>query len=408
MSELARPSERYGAGEVDALDSEQLLRIERALHGKLRASRLSETFIARHGEDAVQQGLAEYASARARGRRIEDPGAWVVSAAFQRAIDALRREVREADDPKVIEAALASTPAPGPTPEEVILERAETERLHEAIAKLSPEQRQALSLYYFEERTTREGAQTLHCSEPTFRRRLNSALNVLRERFGIAVPEPGDRLAVEIGLAAWVSLAGARVVPARGLLDQLIAAADALRGGVVGAGRRARDLLSRLLASGGGEGAGAVASGPLGKAVGVCTGALAVCVAAWLFGHHDLGGGTHVGSPPHNRASVVRPAPAAPLPLVARTTEPQTSATAGTSSPAPAQHRSAPTEATAAQKSHQADRAANSQLGVESAAPEASSASPPAPEVSEPSSSSPSAPSSTPSPTEAANGQFAP
>jgi RNA polymerase sigma factor (sigma-70 family) len=407
MSELARPSERYRAGEMDILGSEQLLRIERALHGKLRASRLSETFIARHGEDAVQQGLAEYASARARGRRIEDPGAWVVSAAFQRAIDALRREVREADDPTVIEAALASSPAPGPTPEEVIVERAETERLHEAIAKLSPEQRQALSLYYFEERTTRQGAQALHCSEPTFRRRLNSALNVLRERFGVAVPEPGDRLAAEIGLAAWVSLAGARVVPARGFLDQLIAAADALRGAVVGAGRRARDLLSRLLASGGGESAGAVASGPLGKAVGVCTGALAVCVAAWLVGHHDVGSGAHVGSPPHNRAPVVRQAPAAP-PLVARTTGSHTSATAGTSSPAPARHQNAPTQATAAQKRHQAERAANSQLGVESAAPEVTSAPPPAPEVSEPSSSTPSATSSAPSPTEAANGQFAP
>jgi RNA polymerase sigma factor (sigma-70 family) len=406
MNDLARPSERYGAAKADALSSEQLLRIERALHGKLRASRLSETFIARHGEDAVQQGLAEYASARARGRRIEDPGAWVVSAAFQRAIDALRREVREADDPKLIEAALAGTPAPDPTPEEVIVERAETERLHEAIAKLSPEQRQALSLYYFEERTTREGAQALHCSEPTFRRRLNSALNVLRERFGIAVPEPGDRLAAEIGLAAWVSLAGARVVPARGLLDQLIAAADALRGGVVGAGRRTRDLLSRLLASGGGEGAGAVASGPLGKAVGVCTGALAVCVAAWLFGHHDVGGGAHAGSSPHHPAPVVRRVAAAPPPLVAGTTEPHTSATTGTSSAA-AQHQNAPKEATAAQKSHRADRAANSQLGVESAAPE-TSPSPPAPAVSEPSSSSPSTSSSTPSPTEAANGQFAP
>jgi RNA polymerase sigma factor (sigma-70 family) len=405
MSELARASERYGAGEVDALGSEQLLRIERALHGKLRASRLSETFIARHGEDAVQQGLAEYASARARGRRIEDPGAWVVSAAFQRAIDALRREVREADDPKLIEAALASSPAPDPTPEEVIVERAETERLHEAIAKLSPEQRQALSLYYFEERTTREGAEALHCSEPTFRRRLNSALTVLRERFAVAVPEPGDRLAAEIGLAAWVSLAGARVVPARGLLDQLIAAADALRGGVVGAGRRARDLLSRLLASGGGEGAGAMASGPLGKAIGVCTGAVAVCVAAWLFGHHDVG--AHAGSPPRHPAPVVRRA-AAPPPLVARTTEPHTSLTAGTSRPGPAQHQNAPTQATAAQKRHQADRAANSQLGVESAAPEVSSASPPAPEVSEPSSSSPSSSSSAPSPTEAASGQFAP
>jgi RNA polymerase sigma factor (sigma-70 family) len=404
MNELARPSEQYGAGQATPLDSEELMRIERALHGKLRASRLSETFIARNGEDAVQQGLVEYANALARGRRIDDPGAWVVNAAFQRAIDALRREVREADDPAVIEAALASSPAPDPTPEEVVVERAETERLHEAIAKLSPEQRQALSLYYFEERTTREGAKALQCSEPTFRRRLNSALQVLRERFGIPVPEPGDRLATEVGLAAWASLAGARVIPTRGPLDQLIATADALRGAVSGVGRRARDLLSRLLASGGGEGAGAVAGGPLGKAVGVCTGALAVCVVAWLFGHHDVGTDPHAGSPSHHPAPVVRQAPAAPLP-VARTAEPQTSAKAGTASPTPAQHQKAPTETTAAQKSHRADQAATSQLGVESAAPESPGASPPAPEISEP---SPSSPSATPSPTEAANGQFAP
>jgi RNA polymerase sigma-70 factor (ECF subfamily) len=414
MREQVRRTEHLPAERAEEpLNAELLRRIERALHGKLRASRLSEPFIARHGEDAIQQGLAEYARALSRGRRIEDPGGWVVSAAFQRAIDALRREVREADDPEVIEAALARSAAPGPSPEEEAQEHAEARRLHEAIGKLSAEQRQALCLYYFEERTTREGAQELGCSEATFRRRLAAALRVLRERFGISTPEPGDQLAIEIGLAAWVGLAGARVVPMRSYLDQLIAGLDSLRGAVSGAAGRARDFLGRLLASGGGEGVGAVASGPVGRTAGACTAALAACVLSGVIGP-GVGGVDLVhggqGSPPaHHRAPAAhRPSP----PTVATSpAEPHVSAPSGHARNQLQGHpRQSEGEASASKSAKRAQEAASSQFGIESAAPESAAPSPtPSTQPSESSDSAGTGESSpAPSPTQVGNEQFAP
>jgi RNA polymerase sigma factor (sigma-70 family) len=273
------------AVEVQALDdAEALGTIERALHGKLRAHRLSDGFIERNCEDVLQQARAEYEDALARGSEIDNPGGWIVSTAYRRAIDALRRELREIDEADL--PAKAGVVDGGdlfsPTEEEAI-DNVSADQLRETIAKLSAQQRQALGLYYFEERTTREAAAVLGCGETTFRRHLRSALRVLRQRFGI-VPEPGSELAIEAGLVAWASLAGARVVPGRGFLDQLVAVADTVRDAVGAFLERGRDVATRLLASGGGESLGAAASSPLGRAGGVCAGALAACALTGVIG----------------------------------------------------------------------------------------------------------------------------
>jgi RNA polymerase sigma-70 factor, ECF subfamily len=385
------------AVEVRALDdAEALGAIERALHGKLRAHRLSESFIERHGEDAVQQGLAEYERALARGSEIENPRGWIVFTAYRRAIDELRREIRETD-----EASLPGTPGAvdggdlfSPTEEEAI-DNISVERLREAIAKLSAQQRQALGLCYFEERTTREAAAVLGCGETTVRRHLKSALRVLRQRFGV-VPEPGSELAIEAGVVAWLSLSGARVVPREKLLDQLIAAGDTLRETAGGILERGRDTATRLLASGGGESIG-VAASPLGRASGVCAGTLAACALTGVVGPGvggvDLVGGP-ANDPAHRQAARHRPSEAQGA--IATPIRPATKTPAAIPSPT---RRG--TGSTSAERTRQATHAAGSQFGVESAAPE-SSYSPP-PELTESTSSA-----SSSSPTEIANEQFGP
>jgi len=392
------------AVEVRALDdAEALGTIERALHGKLRAHRLSESFIERHGEDVVQQGIAEYERALARGSEIENPGGWIVSTAYRRAIDELRRELREVDE--------ADLPAKAgmvdggdlfsPTEEEAI-DNVSADQLRETIAKLSAQQRQALGLYYFEERTTREAAAVLGCGETTFRRHLRSALRVLRQRFGV-VPEPGSELAIETGLVAWASLAGARVVPGRGFLDQLVATADTLRDAAGAFLERGRDVATRLLASGGGESIGAAASSPLGRTGGVCAGALAACALTGVIGSGvngvDLVGGSASHQAPSQAARPHRPDP--PTPKLATPIHPAPATKASTKSTAPPQRASS---SSTEERTRRATRAASSQLGVESATSESSYSPPPEPSESASSASS----TSSSSPTQVASEQFGP
>jgi RNA polymerase sigma factor (sigma-70 family) len=397
-----------GRGDSDPpLQAEALREIELSLHGKLRAHRLSESFIERYGQDALQQGLTEYVRAIERGAEIENPDAWVVTTAFRRAIDELRREVRRADG-AAVEAVLAGGGSASPAADEAALAHLEADQLREVIATLAPEQRQALSLYYFEERSGRESARALGCSERTFRRRLDSALEQLRQRFGIAVPEPDSELAIAVGLAAWASLAGARVVPTpEGPFAHVLAAADALRRASAGLGGRARELAARLTL-GGGEGIGAAASGPLGKATGACVGALAACALTGVIGPGvggvDLLGGDHAKPPVrHEALSATRRQPS-PAPSSAQSSAPAEPA----SSPAsPSHRRSRPQRlASGPRHSRRATREATSQFGVESAPSPGVESAPPA-EHSESSASPPSS-SASPSPTEVANEQFSP
>jgi RNA polymerase sigma factor (sigma-70 family) len=389
--------------EARPLDAEQLRAIEVALHGKLRAHRLSQAFIDRYSEDLIQQALTEYARACEQGQSIENPGGWAVNTAFRRAIDQLRREGREAS-PISAEVALETTDGSTAPPEEEAIRNIEAEQLHHAISRLSVPQRQALSLYYFSEKSTREGAKALGWSEPTFRRRRDSALRALRERFGvieIPKPEQGDQLAIEIGLAAWISLAGAQGLLAS-IGNQLAAAADAVRGGLGALADRVRDYTTRILSSGSGEGIVNVAGGPAGKAAGICGAAVAaaVCVTGVVgpgIGGVDL---IHESSkspapPAHKRAAPHAPAPhrSSPPPAeVAR--EPE--------APRPARHRnpasSSSSEARARQATHEATSQFAPESEVEPASPEpAPQASSPAPEA-----------SSSPSPTQSANEQFGP
>jgi len=375
------------------LQAEALREIERSLYGKLRAHHLSEAFIERCGEDALQKGLIEYFRAVKDGRQIDNRDAFVVKAAFCRAIDELRREARRSDG-AAVDAILDSGRMASPPTEEVAVEYLEVEELREALKSLSPEEQQVLSLHYFEELTAEDSAQALFCSERTYRRRLKQALRRLAKLLDAPVPEPGSELAIEIGVVLWVGLRGAKVVLSQGALEQTVGVADAARDGVLWVAGRARDLGARMIGGGASEKIAAVASGPGGKAAGACVAAcLLTAGGVELIGVG--GGGPHNGDrPPVHRAAKQPPTVVAAPPVPAP--PPSRDSGAARTHAEPAQ-RSSP--AASRRRERQATEAVTSQQlesAVKETAPE------PAPEPS----SAPS--SSTSSPTKVASEQFGP
>jgi RNA polymerase sigma factor (sigma-70 family) len=265
------------------LKAEALREIERSLHGKLRAHRVSEEFIERFGEDALQQGVAEYARALRRGERIENSDAWIVHTAFWRAVDELRREARRADG-SVAEALIEMGSRATPAAEEMAVDRLAVEELREAMERLSPEEQRVLSVRYFEELDPEASARALFCSERTYWRRLKKAKKKLASLLGAPLPEPGSMPAIEIGLLAWASLRGAEVVPSAHPLDRLPAAADEVREGVAWVSRNLKELAGRIFASDTAEKVGAIAGGSAGKVVGGCAGALTLCTLTGVVG----------------------------------------------------------------------------------------------------------------------------
>jgi RNA polymerase sigma factor (sigma-70 family) len=326
------------------LQAEALAEIERSLYGKLKAHRLSDSFIERCGEEAIQAGLIEYFRAREEGVEVANRDAFVVRAAFCRAIDELRREARLSDS-AAVEAVLESLRFAVPATEEVAIERLAAEELHEAIETLPAEKRQALSLHYFEQLSDGHSAKILYCSERTFRRLLAKALGDLSRRLGVPAPEPGSNLAIEVGLVAWVSLRGGRVAISHGPLEQ-----------VAGIIERLRDLATRLTATGASEKIGAVASGPAGKVAGGCLGAAALCVLGGVVGPGLVGsGGGHADS--HDRPRPVRVAAKAPPGQVATPSKPAPAAAAAVPpSPAVAARATRKSRATQRRLARRAER----------------------------------------------------
>ena len=340
-----------------------LREMERELRGRLLAHRLSESFVDRYAEDALQRGVVEYLRAREAGTEIREPTGFVLQAAFRRAIDELRREARTVEAGEV-ERLMEEAGHAHPSAEEIAVEDLTAADLHAAIATLPVEERQALSLHYFEELSDARSARLLYCSERTFRRRLRQALADLAERLGVPAPEPGSHRALEVGLASWVSLRGARIVPSAHLLDRLSAAVEAARHGLIGILDRLRSPAARLAGEGVPERLGAVAGGPVGKVLGGCAGAAVVCALSGVVGPGlDLGGGGGPGTPAprvrhHQAASsrrvATRPILVEPPPVTKvepKVTTERASDTTGTASSTPSRRGSA-SPAKARKKTH--------------------------------------------------------
>jgi RNA polymerase sigma factor (sigma-70 family) len=278
-----------------SLASSTLREMEHDLRRTLRAHHLSESFVERHVEDALQKGVVEYLRAREAGKEVREPKGFVMKAAFRRAIDELRREARRAEGAEV-ERLLDRTGQTYPSAEEIAVEDMTAADLRSAIDTLPAEERQALCLHYFEELTDARSAELLYCSERTFRRRLDKALADLAALLGAPAPEPGSHRGLEIGLVAWASLGGGRAVISSSPLDHLSAVLDGLHslpGRVLG---RLRGTGTSVAASDAPERIGAIAAGPAGKVIGGCAGAAVICALSGVVGPGvELGGTPRTG-----------------------------------------------------------------------------------------------------------------
>lgn len=382
------------------LDTDQLRSIEIGVRGKLRSARLPESFIDQQTEDLVQQAVAEYASASERGIKITNASGWIVNTAYRRAIDQLRHEKHEVEG-TIEDIAVEATDETAPLPDEEALDHIEVEQLHRAINRLSTTQKQALSLYYFEDRTTRDGAKALGWSEPTFRRRRDDAIRNLRERLGVTVPE------FDIGLAAWLSLTTSES-RFGWITNNIGGTIETIRSGTIGVVERTREFATRLLSSGGGETAIGIGSPASKAAAGVCATALAACTATGVIGP-GVAGVDLIERNSEPKPSVERRMnPSGPKPGLPP---------AASTSPTPTQKssRADKTQATTRrndnasraksgseeERTRQARQDANAQFGVESSASTAPTDS--APTVTSP---PPSAPAPSPTPDQAAQQQF--
>ncbi len=376
-----------------------LKEIERSLRGKLKAHNLSDAFIERSIEDALQKGLMEYLRVRDRGEVVENPSGFVVKAAFCRAIDELRQEARHADG-VVVDALIDSGGVPEPSTDEVAIDYLQIRELREAVGHLSPEEQQVLRLHYFDEKSAEASAKALYCSERTYRRRLEKTKRKLGDLLGAPVPEPGSQLAIELGVVLWVSLRGAKVVLAQGPLEQLVGIAHSAQDAAAWAAGRARDFAARFGGGGGGEKLTALASSGPGRVVGTC---VAACVLA--VGGAELAGvgqgGDHHPTQAHRHKEAKKPPRPQPVVVASPIPAPE---------PAPAQTRSKPrgsqsqtstsSASRAEQREQEATEAVRSQQ-LEGAVVEEAPAPEPAPETSTSSSSGS-------SPTQIANEQFGP
>lgn len=374
--------------------------IERSLRRKLKAHGLSDPFIERTLEDALQKGLVEYLRALDRDEVVENPAGFVVNAGFCRAIDELRREARHADG-VVVDALIDSGGVPEPPTDEVAIDYLQAQELREAVGRLSPEEQQVLRLHYFEEKSAGASAKELFCSETSYRRRLEKTKRKLGELLGVPAPEPGSQLAIELGVVLWVSLRGAKVALAQGPIEQLVGIVHVAQDAAAWAVARARDVAARFGGGGGGEKLAAVASSGPGRVVGTCVAACVLAVGGAELAGVGQGGGDHPvqarhtrhhkeakKSPPPERVVVASPVPT-PEPTTARSKSHSAQSQTSTSSGSTTEQREQ--EATEAVRSQQLEGA----VVEEAPAPE------PAPETSTSSSSGS-------SPTQIANEQFGP
>lgn len=391
-------------GPAASLGDNELRTIKTRLRAHLRARRFDEGLIDRCADEAIGQSIVELSE---KGN-IVDPVPWVVQRAVWRSIDVLRREEREAPGIKPVDELGDVLEAPSVPLEEKVLGQVEAEFLYQALGTLPIDQRRALRMYYFQELSTREGARKLHWSEPTFRRRLKAAIKTLRDRFGIEDLEQGDALAIEVGLLAAASISRDPSAFNR-VMDQIVGGFDEMRHLAGHAAARVRDVVMRLVSSGGAETATTgPAGGAIGRIAGGCAATLGICLGTGIIGpgvggidllHPDAAQKHSVpalhGRPVHRSTRRVVVAPPVPSPP-----QPTRKAPSAASSKAAARGGASHERALGDESGTRLERtrASTEQFGVESTVTPPAEESAPASEASEPA----------PSPSEASAQQFSP
>ncbi|WP_307814049.1 sigma-70 family RNA polymerase sigma factor [Streptomyces sp. N35] len=113
---------------------------------------------------------------------------WLSMLAHRRSVDWVRAEERHRKAAHTDEAALHAIPAPGPGPDEAVVDMERALLLHSALAELPLPQRQAVHLAYFAGHSYRQVAAELGIPEGTAKTRLRTALR----RLAATLAEPQD------------------------------------------------------------------------------------------------------------------------------------------------------------------------------------------------------------------------
>lgn len=140
-------------------------------------------------EDAVQDAfLTVWRSAAGYRRGRGTPSTWILTIVHRRAVDIVRREQRRRAD-RVEE----SEEPTGDASDEIVLARAEGERVRQALAQLLPGQRRVLELAYYGGLTQSEIAVELDLPLGTIKSRTFTALSRLRSMLEVGAAIPSGR-----------------------------------------------------------------------------------------------------------------------------------------------------------------------------------------------------------------------
>jgi RNA polymerase sigma factor (sigma-70 family) len=181
--------------------SDELEQARLGFNQYLRRKGFSRQFIDRNGDELFATAALEYSRKLAEGEEIESPAAWLVSCASQRTIDQLRVEARR---PAAVSAEKCPVVDEADGPEDVLLDKDRFRKVRDAVKELPIRQRRLLALSYFEGLTVREAARQLHWHSSKAQRAHEGAKRRLHDLLGVS---SSDKLEVEIGLAAYLSLA---------------------------------------------------------------------------------------------------------------------------------------------------------------------------------------------------------
>ncbi|WP_328550583.1 MULTISPECIES: RNA polymerase sigma factor [unclassified Streptomyces] len=163
-------------------DESALAEVYRAYGPLVRRVAVRVTRSAAAAEDVAQEVFAQlwsrpYAYDADRGSLRT----WLSVLAHRRAVDWVRSEARHRKDADADDSALQAIPDAAPGPDETIVDRERSLRLHSAVAELPRPQREVVHLAYFAGRTYRQAAVELGIPEGTAKTRLRTALRTLAE-----------------------------------------------------------------------------------------------------------------------------------------------------------------------------------------------------------------------------------
>lgn len=253
---------------------EELQAAERGFEQLLRRKRFSPAFLDRHAADLLGRARLEYSRYVAGGGEVRNPAGWLIHCAWRRTQNLLEQEGRA---PQVLSIDNGGTFAnDSATPEEEALTSDRYRQLQSALEQLPPDERKVIALTYFEGMSVREASRTLEWDKCKGDRRHRAALERLKKLLGV---EDIDALQIEIGIAAWASIAAADQARSR-----LPAGVEGVLDSVAAMLGRGQDLARRLLAGGAAEPGVAPALGGAARTAGVCGAAAVACMATGLVG----------------------------------------------------------------------------------------------------------------------------